>query len=369
MLERGTRAWVVLTILVTLLIPTAGSIAAGDSELDRKKERREQLQAEIEQREAEAGSLEDEARALNKNMIVLRADIAKLDSEIADIESQVRTAQARIDSLQSEIDKIQKIATRQAVSLYKSGATETLDALLNARSLTELDNRVEMLGVAAQENTGALVQYGRLQVEIEAAHQDLYDKKKSLEGVREEQQKYYASLDEQHEKLQAKIAQIEAELGEKHALEEHLEADIQAMEQKILEKTTLHSVAILGKSSQGYIWPLNGNITSYYGPRWGRMHTGIDIDGSTGQPIVASNSGTVIMASSYSGYGNAVIIDHGGVQTLYAHLSSFNVSNGQQVSQGEIVGAVGCTGSCTGDHLHFEVRVNGSPVDPLNYLP
>lgn len=369
MFERGTRAWVVLTILVTLLLPNAGSIAAGDSELERKKERREQLQAEIEQREAEAGSLEDEARALNKNMVVLRAEIAKLDTEIADIESQVRTAQARIDSLQSEIDKIQKLATRQAVSLYKSGATETLDALLNARSLTELDNRVEMLGVAAQENTGALVQFGRLQVEIEAAHQDLYDKKHELEGVRKEQQKYYASLNEQHEELQATIARIEAQLGEKYALENHLEDDIQAMEQKILEKTTLHSVAILGKSSQGYIWPLNGNITSYYGPRWGRMHTGLDIDGSTGQPIVASNSGTVIMASSYSGYGNAVIIDHGGVQTLYAHLSSFNVSNGQQVSQGEIVGAVGCTGSCTGDHLHFEVRVNGSPVDPLNYLP
>ena len=369
MLERGTRAWVVLTILATLLIPTAASIAAGDSELERKKERREQLQAEIDQREAEAGSLEDEAQALNKNMVVLRAEIAKLDKEIAEIESQVRTAQARIDSLQSEIDKIQKVATRQAVSLYKSGATETLDALLNARSLTELDNRVEMLGVAAQENTGALVQFGRLQVEIEAAHQDLYDKKEELEGVRGEQEKYYATLNEQHAKLQEKIAQIEAQLGEKYALEDHLDADIRAMEQKILEKTTLHSVAVLGKSTQGYIWPLNGNITSYYGPRWGRMHTGIDIDGTTGQPIVASNSGTVILASSYSGYGNAVIIDHGGVQTLYAHLSSFNVSNGEQVSQGEIVGAVGCTGSCTGDHLHFEVRVNGSPVDPLNYLP
>jgi len=369
MLERGTRAWVVLTILATLLIPNVGSIAAGNQELERKKERREQLQDEIDRREAEAGSLEDEARAINKNMIVLRAEIAKLHAEIAKIESQVRTAQARIDDLQEEIDKIERIATRQAVALYKSGATETLDALLNAESLTELDNRVEMLGVAAQENTGELVQFGRLQVEIEAAHQDLYNKKKALEGVRDEQGKYYASLNEQHQKLAAKIAAIEAQLGESYALENTLDRDINAMEQKILERTTLHSVAVLGKSSQGYIWPLNGNITSYYGPRWGRMHTGIDIDGSTGQPVVASNSGTVIMASSYSGYGNAVIIDHGGIQTLYAHLSSFNVSDGQQVAQGEIVGNVGCTGSCTGDHLHFEVRVNGSPVDPLDYLP
>lgn len=369
MLERGTRAWVSLTILVTLLIPSAGSIAAGDSDLERKKERREQLQAEIAEREAEAGSLEDEARAINENMVILRAEIAKLDNEIAGIESQVRTAQARIDSLQGEIDKIQKVATRQAVSLYKSGATETLDALLNARSLTELDNRVEMLGVAAQENTGALVQFGRLQVEIEAAHADLYDKKQELEGVRKEQQEYYATLNEQHAKLREKIAQIEAQLGAKSAEERQLNSEIQAMEQKILEKITLSSVAALGKSSQGYIWPLNGPITSYYGPRWGRMHTGIDIDGATGQPIVASNSGTVIMAGVYSGYGNCVIIDHGGVQTLYAHMNSINVSDGEQVAQGEIIGTVGATGNVTGDHLHFETRVNGSPVDPLTYLP
>ncbi len=369
MLNRSGRAWIVLTILATLLVPSVGSIAASNQELEQKKERREQLQAEIEQREAEAGSLEAEARAINKNMQILRGEIAKLDEEIAKIESRVRTAQARIDALQADIDKIERTATRQAVSLYKSGATETLDALLNARSLTELDNRVEMLGVAAQENTGALVKFGRLQVEIKAAHQDLYDEKEELESVRDEQDAYYASLDDQHDKLRENIAAIEAQLGKKYALENTLESDIQAMEQRILEKTTLHSVAILGKSSEGYIWPLNGNITSYYGPRWGRMHTGIDIDGATGQPTVASNSGTVILASSYSGYGNAVIIDHGGVQTLYAHLSSFNVSEGQQVAQGEIVGAVGCTGSCTGDHLHFEVRVNGSPVDPMNYLP
>ncbi len=126
----------------------------------------------------------------------------------------------------------------------------------------------------------------------------------------------------------------------------------------------------LGTSSAGYIWPLNGAVTSYYGPRWGSMHTGIDIDGVTGQPVVASKAGSVIMAGSYSGYGNAVIVDHGGgYQTLYAHLSSFAVSSGQSVGQGQTVGAVGCTGSCTGDHLHFEVRVNGSPTDPMQYLP
>ncbi len=370
MLLGGRRAWIALTILTTLLIPAVGSFAAGPrNELQQKKEALEKLQAEIAEQEAKAGSLQEEVDAINASMIRLREELTKLNAEIAAIESRVRTAEARIDAAQADIDKIKKVATRQAVSLYKSGATETLDALLNAQSLSELDNRVEMLGVAAQENTGALIEYSRLQVEIEAAHQELFDRKEELEAAEERQRSILQSLDQKHAELQKKLELLEGRLGKDYAHEGNLEAGIRDIESKILEKITLHSVAMLGKSSQGFIWPLNGNITSYYGPRWGRMHTGIDIDGTTGQPIVASKSGTVILASSYSGYGNAVIIDHGGIQTLYGHMSSFGVSEGQQVSQGEIVGNVGCTGSCTGDHLHFEVRVNGEPVDPMGYLP
>jgi virulence factor Mce-like protein len=123
-------------------------------------------------------------------------------------------------------------------------------------------------------------------------------------------------------------------------------------------------------SEEGFIWPLDGPITSPYGPRWGRMHTGIDIDGVTGRPVIASAEGTVVLASYYSGYGNAVIIDHGnGFNTLYGHLSSIDVDTGDEVRQGHVVGAVGCTGNCIGDHLHFEIRIDGVPLDPLPYLP
>lgn len=367
--SRGARAWVALTILLTLLVPAVGSVAGPQEELEKKEAALEKLRGEIAREEALAETLQEEIDVINKGLMRLRDELTRLRAEIADIESEVRSAQARIDATQAEIDKIEKVATRQAVSLYKAGATETLDALLNARSLTELDNRVEMLGVAAQENTGALIERARLQVEIQAEHQALFAQKERLEGTRDTKESLLATMDEQNAKLAERLARRQAELGKKYAEEGSLEQAQRSIEQKILEKTTLKSVAILGKSDQGYIWPLNGPITSYYGPRWGRMHTGIDIDGTTGQPIVASNSGTVIMAGPYSGYGNCVIIDHGGVQTLYAHMTAINVSEGQQVSQGEIVGTVGATGNVTGDHLHFEVRVNGSPVDPMSYLP
>jgi murein DD-endopeptidase MepM/ murein hydrolase activator NlpD len=117
------------------------------------------------------------------------------------------------------------------------------------------------------------------------------------------------------------------------------------------------------------IWPVSGPVTSGFGWRWGRMHEGVDIAAPSGTPIAAAASGSVIYASWMSGYGNLVVVDHGGgLATAYAHLSGYAVGAGQGVSQGQTVGYVGCTGHCYGAHLHFEVRVNGSAVDPLGYL-
>jgi murein DD-endopeptidase MepM/ murein hydrolase activator NlpD len=110
-------------------------------------------------------------------------------------------------------------------------------------------------------------------------------------------------------------------------------------------------------------------VTSGFGPRWGRAHQGIDIAAPTGTTIVAAQSGTVVSAAPYGGYGNMVLIDHGGgFTTVYAHLSAFSVSAGQTVGAGQMVGQMGCTGSCTGPHLHFETRVNGVAQDPMLYL-
>ena len=122
-------------------------------------------------------------------------------------------------------------------------------------------------------------------------------------------------------------------------------------------------------SASGFIWPASGPVTSPFGWRWGRMHEGIDIGAPYGAPIVAAAAGTVIYCGWMSGYGNLVAIDHGGgISTAYGHQSSIAVACGQHVDQGQTIGYVGSTGHSTGPHLHFEVRVNGSPVDPLGYL-
>ena len=114
---------------------------------------------------------------------------------------------------------------------------------------------------------------------------------------------------------------------------------------------------------------MSGPVTSGFGWRWGRMHEGVDIGAGSGTPIVASASGTVIYAGWMGGYGNLVVIDHGGgIATAYAHQSSIAAGVGQAVAQGQVIGYIGCTGHCFGSHLHFEVRVNGAAVDPLGYL-
>ncbi|HEV3498484.1 MAG TPA: M23 family metallopeptidase, partial [Actinomycetes bacterium] len=128
--------------------------------------------------------------------------------------------------------------------------------------------------------------------------------------------------------------------------------------------------AVGGQSSSGFIWPVNGRLTSPFGPRWGRMHQGQDVGAPSGTPIKAAKAGRIIKAGGSGGYGNLTLIDHGGgIVTAYAHQSRFATGDGAQVQQGQVIGYVGSTGHSTGPHLHFEVRVNGTARNPRPYLP
>jgi murein DD-endopeptidase MepM/ murein hydrolase activator NlpD len=167
------------------------------------------------------------------------------------------------------------------------------------------------------------------------------------------------------------LAQIRANEQDLEGSVSDIQSKIQAQLQAV-PSTTLPAGPAGPASSSGFIWPVDGPVVSGFGMRWGRMHEGIDIAVPAGTPIRAAASGTVVLLQSeYSsgGYGNYTCIDHGGgLSTCYAHQSAFATSSGASVSQGDIIGYVGCTGHCFGDHLHFEVRVNGAPQDPLAYL-
>ena len=159
---------------------------------------------------------------------------------------------------------------------------------------------------------------------------------------------------------------LEGDIGD---IEGQIQAQIQAAQAAAAEEApAVPAGPVQGESSAGFIWPVEGTVTSPFGWRWGRMHEGIDIAAPSGTPIQAVANGNVVLAAPTSGYGNYTCVDHGsGLASCYAHQSSFAITSGP-VSQGEVIGYVGCTGSCFGDHLHFEVRINGGAVDPLGYL-
>lgn len=358
------------TLLLTLIVPAVASFAGPQDRINENNQELRKLQGRIDHYAAEKNSLQAEIDDLNRDIARYQIAINKLDGQIAEVRSEIREAQAQIDATEEEISVVEERATQQAVELYKSGGVETLDALLNASSISELNDRLEMMGVAAENNTGALVEYSRLKAEIEEANRDLFVKQEELDARLDEQMKTQNKLAETKAELDTKLASVTEKLVQGKSHEVGLLAENAELKEQILQNQAPPGVDIGAPSASGFIWPLNNSVTSYYGSRWGRMHTGIDIDGYSGEPIVASKSGTVISAGSMSGYGNAVVIDHGGgISTLYAHMSEFGTSSGASINQGQLVGYVGCTGSCTGDHLHFEVRVNGSPTDPMDYLP
>jgi murein DD-endopeptidase MepM/ murein hydrolase activator NlpD len=172
--------------------------------------------------------------------------------------------------------------------------------------------------------------------------------------------------------LTATQKQIQDEVAESQALQAasaQLAAKIAQAEKQASGAATSGSSSSEPPSSSGFIWPVSGPITSPFGMRWGTLHPGIDIGVPSGTPVHAAASGTVIWCGWMSGYGNLVMIDHhNGLATLYGHQSRIGVGCNEQVSQGQVIGYVGCTGFCTGPHLHFEVRLNGTPVDPIGYL-
>jgi murein DD-endopeptidase MepM/ murein hydrolase activator NlpD len=368
--RRIYRALLATTVLLLLTVPTISSIAGPRDELRENRRRLSNLEDRIDADSAAAKKIREEVKQLNAEITELQMAINRFNSEIAELQDDVDVVEAEAQSIQSDIDEVENLATQQATLLYKSGGTETIDALFSATSVTELNDRLEMMGIAAQENTQELVRFSRLKTELQVVNQELFDSRDQIAINRAAQRDARGKLAEKRAALNDRLDRISDRLSHNQEDAAALAAANDELRDKIISAQAQSTVTNLGTSSEGFIWPLNGAINSPYGYRWGTLHTGIDIDGVTGEPIVAARSGSVILAGAMSGYGNAVTIDHGGgVSTLYGHMSAFNTSTGASVQQGEVIGYVGCTGSCTGDHLHFEVRINGNPTDPMAYLP
>lgn len=320
---------------------------------------REEAVAALEEQQAKINTLNQAKEATAFQLTQLDEKMAELRQQLAEINDMAR-ALAIQRYMQDSIDPVEILFSNMDVSdgLALLALTETLfgdtaDAIEQARIVED------ELRLASERATALQAEIQRLQAELEASLPE-------LESRRAE----WADLEEQYndlrEQWQNSLASLEAE-------DRRLTEFIQ---QRRAEEEIRRKLAALAQTGgNGFVRPALGAVVSNYGNRlhpilgYYRLHAGIDFDGSTGDPIIASRNGVVILAEYYGGYGNTVILDHGdGFTSLYAHLSSYNVSEGDTIEAGRTLGAMGSTGLSTGPHLHFEIRQNGAPVDPLPYL-
>jgi murein DD-endopeptidase MepM/ murein hydrolase activator NlpD len=351
--------------------------------IERAKAREGVLTSEISDASSRIDALGGDITVLSDKLAALEKDLAAHRSRLARLEARLREQAATLQRLTQQHAVAQRRLEERLVQLYESSEASEIEILLQAQSFSDLLEQLDYFRAIGEQDKRIADTIKRLQVEMRLA-------KEQTVATKAEVSKATAILAQKTEEQRAARAALlarQAALAAARQSKQGLLADVKQdrhADEEDLEAMQAASAAIAAQiqgsqggssssgggtpSASGLIWPVSGPITSGFGWRWGRMHEGIDIGAACGTTIHAAASGTVIYAGWMDGYGNITIIDHGGgLATAYGHQSSIYVSGGS-VSQGQAIGAVGSTGHSTGCHLHFEVRVNGTPVNPLNYL-
>jgi murein DD-endopeptidase MepM/ murein hydrolase activator NlpD len=387
--------------LLALCVLLAAGTAAGDpgAEKARVDDQIATLRGKADNAHRQAGVLTDQLSAVAGRVRELEAGVDAQQARLRVLEGQLAAARDRLGTLDRTIaDQTARLERlrgqyrtalagleRRVRELYMTDGPDTLAFVLGTASFTDLLDNLDLLGrigrqdesIAARVRStrdgvadarrrtrAARVEAARVEAAVASATTDQRGIVSRLVASRD------ALVSAQREKSRT-LASIQSDRTSTLAEIDALEQQSAALAARIREAQQRSSApAIVAPSGSGVLgWPVTGPVTSGFGMRWGRMHEGIDIGVGVGTPVRAAAAGTVIYASWMSGYGNLVVVDHGnGLSTAYAHNSSLAVSVGQSVAAGEIVSYSGNTGNSTGPHVHFEVRVNGTAVDPLGYL-
>jgi murein DD-endopeptidase MepM/ murein hydrolase activator NlpD len=384
-----------LALLASCLVGVAAAPAKSASEkleaveekIGAAEEREGVLTSDIEAMGDEISVLEGQVAGLRTQEAAAEAELSAKEAELGQAEDELAEALKRLDMLRGRLKRALTNLRERLVAIYTYGATSDLTAvILSSEDYGDMVARTQYFD-AINESDSALAERVRslrdeakklvrvrkvAKLTIEKARDQIAAKEQRLEATRSTLESREGAL------LSARATRRQAlnsVQGDRDAHEEIAAGLRSEIAQEIAEATggmPLPAGPLPSPSAAGFIWPVEGTLTSGFGYRWGRMHEGIDISVPEGTPIRAAADGTVILEQSEyesGGYGNYTCIDHGGgLSTCYAHQSSFATSVGARVSQGDLIGYSGNTGHSTGPHLHFEVRINGVPTDPLGYL-
>ncbi len=334
-----------------------------------------ELLAKIKNIESEASETFENKQYLDSLITTVNSKIQAAEALCSELETQISDTEADIAEHEKLIEaSTEKIKERMRAN-HEEGNASYLSVLLGAEGVDDFLSRLEKVNTILEYDKKTLAEYKTEKADLEAKKAELEDSKKlqedtlaTLKSDKAENERLASEAESYFSKLSNDKAAATAEYNKAKAAEEALDAQLQAMLAQIANQNS-SQVTAAGE----YMWPLpaGGYISCYFGDTdpGGRPHYAMDIAISAGTPIYASNDGSVVTATWHSSYGNYILLDHGnGKSTLYAHCSGLAVSSGQSVSKGQVIGYVGSTGYSTGNHLHFEFRVNGQKVNPANYV-
>lgn len=407
---RRSRA-LVLFLIIALLGPLfiAPAYAVTEAELREHQQAARDAYSAANAADAEASRLSAEVKALDSTIASIQGDInalvddidsattrtRRLQAEVDDLTARIATKQAEIDVTQAEYEHQKELLAARIASSYKNGDLIYLELILESKNIEDLITRTTLVARVIKSNQDFAQMLEDTRVALEAAQASLQQDRAAVDEKRAEAAAEEKRLKQLRADHQSKLDSQKNAQDSKAALVAENKANAERL-RALARAEEAESAAIAAELNGGGSGVFAGVMTfpvpgfeqvptggSAFGYRihpilgYRRLHTGIDISGGAvgrsinGAPIVAAADGTVVYAGYRGGYGNCTIIDHGnGVTTLYAHqqTGSFRVSNGDRVTRGQAIGRVGSTGMSTGPHLHFEVRINGTPVDPMPYL-
>ncbi len=400
--SRHARAAFAALAIIVALVPSAGY---GKSHIDDKiqaqKSHIQAVQAKLQGKKHQLGQAKVKVGTIASQLADTNRIIASVNGRLGEIQSRIASTQKKLDwnriqlaAAKATLKRHQDALARRLVDAYEHGDLGYIDVLLRAKSFGDFVERWNDVRFLVKANEGTIrarkadqarvlkIESGLLgmQSELNGEEAQARQQRMALDGLAAQRKELLVAADAERQHVQNEVAQLdELDAAEEAALEALIRQKQQ--EEEARREAARRAARLAGQDvpPEVYVgqlsWPVSGPITSPYGyrmhPVFHRMilHAGIDIGVPTGTPVTAAGGGTIILASYQGNCGNMIAIDHhGGLSTIYCHLSQIFVSVGQEVQRGQAIGAAGATGDATGPHVHFQVMKNGNPVDPMSYL-
>jgi len=369
---------------LVLVAPAAGDNSGKLSDIQariaaaRAKESR--LTRQISDVTVQIRALEGKVGDVSQKLSILEQDLALHQQRLDRLNALFNFETERLDFLKRQYATVLRELNLRMIDIYETRDPSLVEVILNSESFQDVLDQIQYLEAIARRDKGIAAAVAGARDQVHVARERT---KKIRTRVHSETQ-VVAVRTQQQRDVKNQLLASKSSLSSKRSEQKGALASTRKQEKAFIAEANALAAEDAGirarlaatqgatdttPSARGLIWPVSGPVTSPFGYRWGRLHAGIDIGVPYGTPIHAAASGTVVLAGWTGGYGNYTCIDHGGgMATCYGHQSSYAVSGGAQVSQGQVIGYVGNTGHSFGAHLHFEVRINGNPVDPLGYL-